>query len=99
MLSWDFLLLTSLLEACNAGLCGSMANVMDSNNPDPVQSPTPSYNILSKHSLEEETPPRQSKERQHKPKQNKTLDSIDTTAPKPKEQMFDRGNAIKAYYK
>jgi len=103
MPAWNFSSLTSLLEACDAGykLCGSIANVIDtSSNPDPARSAPPSYDLQSKHSLEEESPSRTSKDRSPKPKQNKTVDNIDNS-PKPQEQSFDRSNsdAAKAYYK
>ncbi|KAL7542551.1 hypothetical protein ACHAXR_012899 [Thalassiosira sp. AJA248-18] len=103
--SWDFSSLSSLLEACDAGLCGSIANVMDTSgsgldhNVDPSVQSTASQSARSKHSFEEEdtatTPPHQSKDnRSPKLKQLKTVNGVADT-PRPKEQL----NHDKKYFK
>jgi len=103
--SWDFSSFTSLLEACDAGLCGTLGNVMDS-AADPADRSSTSLNI--KHSLEDDSPNRNSgNDRGSKPpkhwNRNKTLGNIDTThaTSNYRAEQFhrDEGDVIKAYYK
>eukprot|EP00571_Detonula_confervacea_P010247 CAMPEP_0172298534 /NCGR_PEP_ID=MMETSP1058-20130122/1146_1 /TAXON_ID=83371 /ORGANISM="Detonula confervacea, Strain CCMP 353" /LENGTH=831 /DNA_ID=CAMNT_0013007811 /DNA_START=250 /DNA_END=2745 /DNA_ORIENTATION=- len=94
MPSWDSFSLTSLLEACDAGLCGSIANVMDSSvsaNPDAAAS------TRAKHSFEEETPPRKNTPRSPKSKQRKGIDK--TVMPKATDLLSHSDRVGSAYYK
>eukprot|EP00581_Thalassiosira_minuscula_P007572 CAMPEP_0183703760 /NCGR_PEP_ID=MMETSP0737-20130205/1379_1 /TAXON_ID=385413 /ORGANISM="Thalassiosira miniscula, Strain CCMP1093" /LENGTH=815 /DNA_ID=CAMNT_0025930557 /DNA_START=399 /DNA_END=2846 /DNA_ORIENTATION=- len=107
MPSWDFSSLTSFLEACDAGLCGSIANVIDSNtgdNANPAAARPSRTNMQQKdslekkHSLEEEGPPKPSSSNSNKGKQNRAL-GVDTSVKAAEQQTTDRGDAVKAYYK
>lgn len=95
---WDFTSLAGLLEACDAGLCGTISNVIDPKVGDPASSP---HQTKSKHSFEEDqdggTPVRKNKDKSPKTKERKTINGgIDTSMPS--SQVFDRTNS-KEYYK
>lgn len=108
--AWDFSSLAGLLEACDAGLCGGLTNVLDTadgnnNNSDPAQSSTKGNTTGSNNSLEEKTPPRKNKNRSPRSRGHKTMEDIkevDTSensrggAP---QELNANSDLIKSYYK
>lgn len=96
--SWDFSSLASLLEACDAGLCGSIANVMDS-AVDPSRAASPprvAADIDGDNSLTDESTPPCGKGNEQLRRQP-TPDAAQN--PPPPLEIVSPGDAVKAYYK
>lgn len=106
--AWDFSSLTGLLEACDAGLCGSIANVMDAageHGDHRPGSPPPPYDVPEgDNSLEEEdSPARPRRPSAAAPSPPRAPRRVATdgrdTGDDPNVRTLDRDDAVKKYYK
>lgn len=109
---WDFSPLSRVLEACDAGLCGSISHVMDtSSGTSDRAARSVASRTRSKHSLDDETPLRNNRNKSPK-NERKKIDRSHTTeeealyrsseskhAPSAKDKLSQSERLATAYYK